>query len=170
MIMKEIQGFEGLYAVTDEGQVWSYHSKKYLQPQIVGDGYCQIALYKNGDKHRYYVHQLVAMTFLPNPLGYREINHKDEDKTNNRLDNLEWCDRSYNMTYGKLKNYYSRKVYCVETDTVYDRERAAAEALGVRQGNISGVIRGRTKQTGGYHFMSYEDYINEKEKENNRNN
>ena len=164
MVMKDIEGFEGFYAVTDEGQVWSYKKQIYLRPQIVGCGYCQVCLYKNGEKHRDYVHRLVAAAFLPNPSGYKEVNHKDEDKTNNRLENLEWCDRSYNMTYGRLKDHYSQKIYCVETDTVYDSQRAAAEALGVGQGNISGVIRGRCKQTGGYHFMSYEEYINEKEK------
>lgn len=164
MIMKDIEGFEGLYAVTDEGQVWSYKRKIYLRPQMVGCGYCQVCLYKNGEQRRYYVHQLVAKAFLSNPSGYTEVNHKDEDKTNNRLDNLEWCDRHYNMTYGRLKDYYSRKVYCVETDTVYDSQKAAAEALGVTQGNISNIINGRGKTIGGYHFMSYEEYINEKEK------
>ena len=50
------------------------------------------------------VHRLVAQAFIPNPNGYKEINHKDEDKTNNRVSNLEWCDRLYNMNYGTWKD------------------------------------------------------------------
>lgn len=99
--MKDIKGFEGKYAVTEDGKVWSYWGKgHFLKQSITQTGYCVVSLSKNGQYATHYVHRLVAETFIANPDRLPEINHKDEDKSNNSVTNLEWCDAQYNMTFG----------------------------------------------------------------------
>lgn len=111
---KDIIGFEGRYAINTDGCVWSYKSKKYLKPRYTQKGYARVHLGLNTD---YYVHRLVAETFIPNPDNLPFVNHKDENKRNNKAVNLEWCKQIYNDTYGtrgeriskSLKEYYKRK-------------------------------------------------------------
>lgn len=99
--MKEIPGFEGRYAVTSCGKVYSIRYKRFLK-LIGGKGnYQMIGLYDaEGNYKQEYVHRLVAKTYIPNPCGYKEVNHKDEIKDHNWVDNLEWCSRKYNINYG----------------------------------------------------------------------
>lgn len=112
-VWKDIQGYEGLYQVSNFGRVRSLDKKvkcrggKYrlvkgriMQPVHSGANYSAINLYKDKHHHMQYVHRLVAKAFIPNPNGYLEINHKDENKDNNNVSNLEWCDRIYNNNYG----------------------------------------------------------------------
>lgn len=94
--MKDIPGFEGRYAITSCGKVWSYHSKRFIKPYIVGNGYLAIRL----DGKNYRIHRLVATAYIPNPDELPCVNHKDENKQNNCLQNLEWCDVKYNNNYG----------------------------------------------------------------------
>lgn len=103
--MKDIVGYEGLYAITTCGRVWSYKYNKFLKPGRCSDKnlYQKVYLYDNYKRKVCYVHQLVAQTYLENPFGYTEVNHKDEDKTHNYVSNLEWCSRSYNNTYGNVR-------------------------------------------------------------------
>jgi hypothetical protein len=98
--MKDIIGYEGLYAVTSCGKVWSYKSKKFLKQRLDKDGYPRVTLHKNGKLKTYHVHKLVALAFVPNPNGYVEINHKSEIKTQNWVSNIEWCSHKYNVNYG----------------------------------------------------------------------
>ena len=149
--MKDIKGYEELYAITSCGKVWSYRNKKFLKTYNNGKGYLFVYLCKNGDEKKVYVHRLVAETYISNQNNLPQVNHKDENPNNNCLNNLEWCDAKYNITYSKGK-----KIYCVETDTVYNSQREAADALNVDQGNISKVCRGIHSQTGGYHFKFYD--------------
>lgn len=93
--MKDIKGYEGLYAITEDGKVWSYKSNQWMTPWFFGD-YLYIGLQ---DKS-YAVHRLVAQTYLDNPNNLPCVNHKDEDKTNNAVTNLEWCTYQYNNNYG----------------------------------------------------------------------
>lgn len=79
--MRDIPGFEGLYAVTSCGKVWSYKSKKFIKPYRIGNGYLAVKL--AGKNYR--VHRLVAMTYIPNPENLPFVNHKDENKHNNCL-------------------------------------------------------------------------------------
>ena len=91
------------YLVSNMGRVLSTwrKSQHILNPYIVGAGHKVVKLTDDdGNRHQFYVHRLVAQAFIANPDNLPEINHKDEDKTNNRADNLEWCDRLYNMRYG----------------------------------------------------------------------
>lgn len=106
-VWKDIEGYEGLYQVSNTGQVKSLNYKghgvvKLLKQDIIHNGYKRVSLVKNGKKKNYLVHRLVAIAFLPNPHGYKEINHIDENKVNNMISNLEWCSRKYNMNYGTV--------------------------------------------------------------------
>ena len=104
-IWKAIPETNNSYFISNFGRV---KSKKWgkeilLKIGLSQKGYSQVCInYLNKRKNRR-VHRLVAQAFIPNPSGYVEINHKDEIKTNNRVDNLEWCDRKYNMGYGTWK-------------------------------------------------------------------
>ena len=108
-IWKRIEGFD-TYEVSNLGRVKSIQhldsmgrlkDGHYLKPALDGKGnYLHVNLYKNGKSHPKNVHRLVANAFISNPNSYREINHKDEDKTNNAASNLEWCTHKYNNNYG----------------------------------------------------------------------
>ena len=101
-VWKDIEGYEGLYQVSDYGRVKriGYKKERILKPGRLKNGYLQVILYKNGKQNHFLVHRLVALTFISNPNNLPEVNHKDEDKTNNKFENLEWCDRKYNINYG----------------------------------------------------------------------
>jgi len=114
-IWKDIVGYEGLYQVSNLGRVKSlertinhktcygglYHVKgRILKSKLEKDGYYRIGLSKNKIKKYYRINRLVAETFIPNPNNYPVVNHKDENKLNNRVDNLEWCSIKYNINYG----------------------------------------------------------------------
>ena len=113
---KTIEGYEGLYEISNTGQVKSLpsivwydnsqgHRKRtkqggILTPKLEKSGYYRIGLRKNGAKKFFAIHRLVATAFVPNPDNLPEVNHKDENKLNNRADNLEWCTTQYNSSYG----------------------------------------------------------------------
>ena len=96
---KAVPGYEGLYEVSNKGNVRNVRRNKLLRLQK-NQGYIKVWLYKNGIVTGLRVHRLVAQAFIPNPDNLLEVNHKDEDKTNNSVDNLEWCTRKYNVNYG----------------------------------------------------------------------
>ena len=100
-MLKDIPGLEGLYQASDDGRIYSVRNKLFLK-QAGGDDYhiVTITCVSRGIRKQEYVHRLVAMAFLENPHNYTEVNHKDECKTNNCVDNLEWCDHYYNINYG----------------------------------------------------------------------
>jgi len=106
----DIKGYEGIYQVSNLGNVkrlggtpWR-KKDRLLTPKLASQGgYPQVTLSKECKATCFYVHRLVAEAFVPNPNGYPEINHKDENKENNCASNLEWCDRKYNINYGTLK-------------------------------------------------------------------
>lgn len=108
-VWKDVVGFEGLYQVSNKGNIYSVERRdsrgyrcggRMLTPAYNSRGYLNVNLSKNGKSKTKKVHRLVAETFIPNPKGFLEINHKDENKSNNRVENLEWCTREYNNTYG----------------------------------------------------------------------
>lgn len=146
--MKDIIGYEGLYAITSCGKVWSYKTKKFLKPFKVGHGYLKITLCKDGNCKDKKIHRLVAEAYLPNPNNYDTVDHIDFNTTNNCVNNLQWMSRSENSR----KKRSVRKIYCFENEKIYESQTQAAKELGLNQGNISRVCQGIFKQTGGYHF------------------
>lgn len=100
--MKDIKGYEGLYAITEEGKVWSYprewiagnrvckHNGKFLSPGQHIQGYKFVSLMKKGVKKPGYIHRLVAQTYISNPKKLKQINHKNGNQGDNRIENLEW--------------------------------------------------------------------------------
>ena len=103
---KDIIGYENEYQINQFGEIRTLKDspklKKYnvLKPQInKRNGYVYQMLYKNGKEKLLRVHRLVAMAFLPNPNNLPQVNHKDGNKQNNSVDNLEWCEQSYNMKH-----------------------------------------------------------------------
>ena len=98
--MKDIPGYEGEYAITSCGKVWSYKRGRFLAPRLQQNGYTSVALCKNGIRKNELIHRLVALAYIANPLNLSEVNHLDEDKLNNALPNLEWCSHKYNCNYG----------------------------------------------------------------------
>lgn len=105
-VYKDIEGYEGLYQVSNLGNVKSFVDnngvarEKVLKPRINGRGYLHVDLCKNKKKKIYLVHRLVAQAFIENPNNLPIINHKDECKTNNIVTNIEWCTQKYNCNYG----------------------------------------------------------------------
>ena len=97
--MKDIQGYEGLYAVTEDGKVWSYRRKKFMKPLGEEGNYRGVTLYKDKVGKDYLIHRLVAEAYLPNPDKLPVVNHKDENPSNNHVSNLEWCTYKYNNNY-----------------------------------------------------------------------
>lgn len=102
-IWKPIVDYEGLYEVSNLGRVRNA-SQKIRKAQLNNRGYYCLKLCKNGKYEQYFVHQLVAKTFIPNDDDSLEVNHKDENKSNNCADNLEWITRKENMNYGTIQD------------------------------------------------------------------
>lgn len=97
---KDIEGYEGLYQVSTHGRVRSLKRNKIMNPVKAINGYMRVRLIKNGKDKNYLVHRLVAEAFLPNWFDDPQVNHRDENKQNNHVDNLEWCSAKYNTNYG----------------------------------------------------------------------
>lgn len=113
-IWKPVAGFEGLYEVSNLGSVASLHYKGgdkrgLLKPKKHNCGYYSVCLCKDKRKYDFLIHRLVADTFIPNPNNFPQVNHKNEDKHDNRVKNLEWCTAQYNMTYGTGKQREAEK-------------------------------------------------------------
>ena len=129
-IWKDVVGYEGLYKVSNKGNVYSVARKdtigrkcggRTLTQRIHPDGYLQVTLYKDGIRKHKLIHRLVADAFIANPKKFLEVNHLDEVKTNNELSNLEWCDTRYNTNYGtrtdRVRQKLSKKVRAVNVET-----------------------------------------------------
>lgn len=158
-IWKDIKGYEGLYQASNLGRVKSFHtnfnSKGYLKPRLSKDGYYSVTLYKNGKSKQFKVHRLVAEAFVPNSDNLPQVNHKDENKLNNNVDNLEWCTAKYNINYGegakirmkKIKSKLSKPVHCIDTDEIYESAIEAERQTGIQ--HISEVCSGKRESAGG---------------------
>ncbi len=153
---RDIDGFEGLYQISSLGRVKSLRNEKILSYNKKGKGYLGVNLWKNGNGYNKYVHRLVAKAFIPNHNNLPEVNHKDEIKEHNCVENLEWCNRKYNVNYGTATERRSKRVLCVETDIVFPSSIEASRQTGVNQGNIISCCRGNLKKTKGFHWKYVE--------------
>lgn len=148
-----------LYKISTFGRVINKITGKELSP-YPRSGYPTVCLAVSpGVCKHFRVHRLVAITFLPNPLNLPQVNHKDQDKFNPHLSNLEWCTAKYNINYGdaiyrrtKSRLGHAPEILCLETCEIYQSQSQAARELSLDQGNISRVLSGICKRTGGYHF------------------
>ena len=153
--MKDIKNYEGLYAVTSCGKVWSYKRKKFLKPMDNSYGYLRVNLYKDGKMKSCFVHRLVADAYIPNPENLPQVNHKDENKSNNCLQNLEWCDNSYNINYGtrneKVSNSLKIPILQYSLDGDFIREWSSATDVGLKvQSHICDCAKGNRKSAYGF--------------------
>ena len=158
--MKDIKGYEGLYAVTEDGQVWSYRSKRFLKLGVV-NGYLQAHLSSNGKRKTYMVHRLVAEAFIPNPNNLPHVSHLDETRNNNHVSNLVWSTIKDNMQMPlrkkRIGETHRKKILCITNGIVYDSQTQAAKELGLSRTSIIRVCKGDYFSTGGYRFKYYEE-------------
>lgn len=100
-VWKSVQGYEGYYEISNLGRVrsTSYKGVRILKPAKMKNGYLNVILCVNQHKVHKNIHRLVAEAFIPNPNNYIAVNHKDENKENNEVSNLEWCSEEYNNRY-----------------------------------------------------------------------
>lgn len=155
--MKDIKGYEGLYAVTSCGRVWSYRKKIFLKPRLTKGGYLQVGLWKNRELKRPYIHRLVMETYCPiEGMKDLQVNHKDENKEHNYLNNLEWLTCKENINYGshnkRSAEKHCKRVRCIETNIIYESLRSAADQTGVDISSISRCCNGKRKTCGGFHW------------------
>ena len=153
-IWKDKKDYEGHYQVSNLGRVKSIKfGKEIILKQHIRGGYYSVVLSKNGILKIFKVHRLVAEVFLPNPNNYKEVNHKDENKANNVVTNLEWCDRKYNQNYGTRTEKCSKKVYQYTLDGKFVKEwKSTAECgmNGYNYGNVAACCRGKLKTYKGF--------------------
>lgn len=170
-IWKDVVGYEGLYQVSNLGRVRSIPRtciskfgsirtvpSRNLSPSN-GRGYLYYNLNKDGICKRVLAHRIVASAFIPNPKGHKTVNHKDENKVNNNVSNLEWCSHKYNNDYGQRKRKVSDTCFknrrnCRVIQHIdsygniikeYNGIKYAAIELGVNKGLIINILRGVTK-------------------------
>lgn len=161
---KDIKGYEGLYQISNLGNVKSLRKNKILKP-FSNHGYMQVRLYKENNKKDFKIHRLVANAFITNYYCKPEINHIDGNKQNNNVDNLEWCTRKENeqhaVKYG-LHNYEaaikktSKKVKAINIKTKeilsFKSLSHASRELKIDCSNICNCCKNKIKSIGGYKF------------------
>lgn len=161
-IFKDIPGYEGLYQVSNLGRIKSLYNYKrdgnnILVPKIKR-GYYQVGLRKNGIRKWHNIHRLIAQTFISNPNNYPVVNHKNEDKLDNRIENLEWCTISYNNCYGtrieRVKNKVSKPIIQYDLKGNFIKQfpslADASRELKISPSNISHCANGKYKTCKGY--------------------
>lgn len=180
-IWRDIKGYEGLYQVSNLGRVKSlprfrqshykggYYSKtRIMRGEVTFNGYARVGLTKDNKTRKVRIHRLVAETFIDNPHNLEQVNHIDGNKNNNKVNNLEWVNRSQNMKhayknnlifapkgnksslYGKINGLckHSKKVICVTTGDVYDSIIEIERKYGINHAGISACCIGKRKSAG----------------------
>lgn len=166
-IWVEIEGFRGYY-VSNLGRIKSYRifsTGIILKQHLNRKGYCMVGIYDNDNrKHYVQVHRIVLKTFNPVlDMDKLEVNHKDENKQNNCIENLEWCTHEENMNYGtarqrsvnnqRITHPNKKKVMCIETGCIYFSMMEAKRETGINNTLISRVCNEKIKTAGGYHWV-----------------
>lgn len=147
--------------VVSNGKGTRVEKGKILKQGLNKNGYLRVAFRKDSKLVNKSVHRLVAQTFIPNPDNLPEVNHKDNNKLNNSVSNLEWCSHKYNIEYREKYGKSSAEVsgcpvYAVNLDTLeiskFESQREAGRILGIVNQSINSVLKGRLKTTHGYVF------------------
>ena len=147
--MRDIAGYEGLYAVTSCGKVWSYKYKKFLKPGVNRYGYLYVILCKDGQNKLYKIHRLVAEAYIPNPNNLPQVDHIDNDKTHNYVNNLQWITNRDNV-----RKSNNKPVFQYDLDGNFIREWECANDVGKEvQSNIVNCLKGRYKTAYGYKWF-----------------
>lgn len=177
---KDVEGYEGYYQVSNKGRVKGLERTVYAgrgrtrkqYEKIMSDnkhngrGYKLVSLSKDGISKNKYIHRLVAEAFIKNGNNFPQVNHKDEDVGNNRVDNLEWCTQKYNNNYGTKKERLSEilrknNVHCKPVLRIsktgfiikkYDSINDASKEMNVSSQAISDCLRGKQKHSAGYRW------------------
>lgn len=147
-----IKNFPNYYIDTD-GNVFNSNGVK-LKPSVSNKGYLRVSLSNNKVKHKMFsIHRLVAESFIPNPENLPQVNHKDEDKTNNCVENLEWCTALENLNYSQVIEKSSkakeRKIKCVTTGEIFSSFKEVENKFGLYHSNLVACCMGRRKRCGG---------------------
>lgn len=174
-IWRDIEEYKGLYQISNLGRIRSLDKKdslnrrvkgKIMKPIVRKDKYLCVKLHKNSICKEQLIHRLVANAFIENKYNYKEINHKDENKQNNCVNNLEWCNRSYNINYGKanemrrkaLLNKRGKKVIQIDKNNkiigVYQSIGEAYRITNISKSKICMVCKGQREKVGNY-FWQY---------------
>lgn len=172
------QGFAD-YKITESGEIWSkrFHwlcnpnkGWRQLKGKLDTNGYLSIDLFNDAGKKRFRIHSLVAGVYIPNPLGLPCINHKDGNKLNNHMSNLERCDYSYNLQHAyniglrdktphKAIAAKPKKVFQLDLDgreiKLWNSRKEASDATGINASDIVAVIKGRQRTAGGFIWTDY---------------
>ena len=158
-VWKPVVGYEGLYEVSNIGRVRSinFHKSgkaKVMRPSLNTWGYLIVDLRKNNKRHSYAVHRLVALAFIPNPDNLPEINHKNEIKYDNTVDNLEWCTRKYNINYGTAIKRRSKPIVQFDNNGnvvgKFKSIREASRYCQIDRHSISFCVNGKQKTSKGF--------------------
>lgn len=166
---REIKDFEKLYKISSFGNVFSIKKHKNIKPETSNNGYLRIGLHKAGKVYMKSIHRLVAETFIPNPENKPQINHKNGNKIDNCIENLEWVTPSENVShrfsvlghksvnYRKFgsKNHSSKKVAQIEKDNIiaeYGSVREASRLTGILPSTIHRCIIGKYTHAGNYQW------------------
>lgn len=173
-IWKDIEGFEGLYEVSNKGRVRSlnrcvnginpYTNTPFIRivkgrirkPGCLGKTPHQtITLCKDGKLYSMPLHRIVAIAFVPNPNNYPCVNHIDENPSNNDATNLEWCTYQYNNNYGnaliKRSKTRTKNIQCIETGEIYTAKEIA-DKFNCKQDSVYNHLRGNAKSLKSLHF------------------
>ena len=178
--INKIEGYEDIlprYWINEEGQITNKETGKTIKWLISRHGYYYCHLWTNNRSRYIRMHRLLALAFIPNPNNYPLVRHLNDIKTDNRLENLVWGTMSENMKDSIKNGKYnqeasekarnigrkisgtkcSKKVLCIETNTIFNSTKEAGDWLGVNSAGIGGCCRGKYKTIKGYHWKYVEE-------------
>ena len=178
--INKIEGYEDIlprYWINEKGQITNKETGKTIKWLISRHGYYYCHLWTNNRSRYIRMHRLLALAFIPNPNNYPLVRHLNDIKTDNRLENLVWGTMSENMKDSIKNGKYnqeasekarnigrkisgtkcSKKVLCIETNTIFNNTKEAGDWLGVDRAGISGCCRGKYKTIKGYHWKYVEE-------------
>lgn len=157
-IWKTVKDYEGLYEVSNLGRIKSLprngtiKEEKILKQYEDRYGYFYVGL-RNKKQKKNKVHRLVAEAFINNKENLSQINHIDENKKNNRVDNLEWCSPKYNVNYGCRTKKTKKRVICTnqkDEEKIFESIKEAGKALNIDDSSITKCCKNKAKTAGGY--------------------